>query len=537
MVRRAKGSPKTMKAVFGQPPPDLINQQEQKPTKIQYEEEETFRLLVQSVKDYAIFLLDTEGCVRTWNDGAERIKGYKAHEIIGKHFSTFYPPEPLARNWPAYELEQAIAQGSFEDEAWRVRKDGTLFWANVVITSLRNKDGILWGFSKVTRDLTERRIAEQKLRESEERYRLLVAGVKDYGIFMLDRNGNILTWNAGAEHIKGYSAAEIIGQHFSKFYLEEAVRSRWPQRELEIATLEGTFSDEGWRVRKDGSVFWANVVITALRGSNGEVYGFSKVTRDLSQRREWEEQIQKLNNELRARISQLAESHRLIELRTVELQNLSGRLLRIQDEERRRIARELHDELGQELTGLKLMLENAETKLGGNGQLTEPVKLADKTIQIVRNLSYLLHPPLLDEAGLLSALHWLVTGLQKRSGIQINLVLKPASFPRLPPDIETTIFRIVQEALTNIYRHAESKGARVELEKQPEYVTVRVRDYGKGIPSELSQGRSAPLGVGIGGMRERVHQFGGQLKILAAEPGTLIDATLPLFPVVPNFSK
>ena len=257
----------------------------------------------------------------------------------------------------------------------------------------------------------------------------------------------------------------------------------------------------------------------------------------MTERREWEEKIQNLNNELRARIAQLSESQRIVELRTIELQNLSGRLLYVQDEERRRIARELHDELGQELTGLKLMLQNAETKLDQKQLLVEPLKLTDKTIQSVRNLSYLLHPPLLDEAGLLAALHWLVEGLQKRSGIQISLVLKPNTFPRLPSDIETTIFRIVQEALTNVYRHSGSKGARIELEKQPEDVNVRVRDYGSGIPLELTHGKTATIGVGIGGMRERVHQFGGQLRILAAEPGTLVDVTIPLFPMLANTNK
>src|SRR5689334_9604590 len=325
-----------------------------------FEGDELFRLLVESVKDYAIFLLDTEGNILTWNEGAERIKGYKPHEIIGKHFSTFYPYEIVERGWPAYELVQAAEQGRFEDEGWRVRKDGTLFWASVIITALKDKEGTLYGFSKVTRDLTERRETEQKLKESEERYRLLVSGVKDYAIFMLDPKGYILTWNEGAQRIKGYASAEIIGQHFSKFYTPESAKTGWPDRELELATEQGTFSDEGWRVRKDGSTFWANVVITALRDTNGDIYGFAKVTRDMSERREWEEKIQNLNNELRARIAQLGESQRIVELRTVELQNLSARLLNIQDEERRRIARELHDELGQELTGLKLMLQNLE---------------------------------------------------------------------------------------------------------------------------------------------------------------------------------
>src|ERR1700684_760691 len=186
------------------------------------ESEERFRLLVESVRDYAIFMLDPNGFVLTWNAGAERFKGYKADEIIGQHFSRFYPPEALERGLPPHELKVAAATGVFEDEGWRVRKDGSLFWANVVITALRDAQGELAGFAKVTRDLTQRRANEEVLRRSEERFRLLVDGVAEYAIFMLDPNGRVSTWNSGAERIKGYSAGDIIGQHFSIFYPQDA---------------------------------------------------------------------------------------------------------------------------------------------------------------------------------------------------------------------------------------------------------------------------------------------------------------------------
>src|SRR5689334_23745289 len=179
--------------------------------------EDRFRLLVESVTDYAIFMLDPAGYVATWNAGAERIKGYKASEIIGQHFSKFYPPEALERQHPQYELRVATSEGRFEEEGWRVRKDGTLFWASVVITAIRDEQNVLRGFGKVTRDLTQRRENEERLRQSEERFRLLVENVRDYAIFMLDANCFKLTWNAGSERIKGYTAAEIIGQHFSRF--------------------------------------------------------------------------------------------------------------------------------------------------------------------------------------------------------------------------------------------------------------------------------------------------------------------------------
>jgi PAS domain S-box-containing protein len=274
--------------------------------------DELYRLLVQSVSDYAIFMLDTDGNVTSWNEGAERINGYAAHEIIGQHFSKFYPPEALASRWPWRELEFAAADGRFEDEGWRVRKDGSRFWTNVVITALRAPDGRLIGYSKVTRDLTERKAAEEALRTSEERYRLLVAGVKDYAIFMLDPEGCVATWNEGAERMKGYNASEIMGRHFSTFYPEEAVASRWPWRELELASADGRFEDEGWRVRKDGTRFWANVVITALRGENGRLVGYTKVTRDLTDRWRTEQQIRSLNEQLQLRVQELAESSRQV---------------------------------------------------------------------------------------------------------------------------------------------------------------------------------------------------------------------------------
>ncbi|VTU15074.1 Aerobic respiration control sensor protein ArcB [Variovorax sp. PBL-H6] len=244
-----------------------------------------FRLMVDAVGDYAIFLLDPGGVIRSWNTGARRIKGYEAHEVIGRHFSLFYPSEQLERGWPDHELKVARETGRFEDEGWRLRKDGTRFWANVVITRLIEADGTFRGFSKITRDLTERRREEEQLRMSEERFRLLVEGVKDYAIFMLDTSGHVVSWNVGARRFKGYEAHEIIGRHFSTFYSPEAQATGWPDEELRIARRDGRFQDEGWRVRKDGTRFWASVVITAVHDETGTLRGFAKLTRDLTEQR------------------------------------------------------------------------------------------------------------------------------------------------------------------------------------------------------------------------------------------------------------
>lgn len=358
--------------------------------------------------------------------------------------------------------------------------------------------------------------------EHEESFRQLVETVQDYAIFLLSATGHVLTWNLGAERIKGYKADEIIGQHFSTFYTQEARESGWPERELQIAGKEGRFTDEGWRVRKDGTLMWASVTITAIYDSPGHLRGFSKVTRDLTERRALEEKTQELNKELRTRMNELLESRNQLELRTLELQRLSGQFLAIQDEERRRIARELHDDLGQELAALKMTLEI-------RNQDADAIEIAERANQKVRNLSYLLHPPLLDESGLVPALHWFVEGFRKRSDLKISLECKPSSFPRLHKEIETAIYRIVQESVSNVYRHSGSPDARIEIQQQPERVIIRVRDFGKGMPVNHSGGLPANIGVGLAGIRERVKQFGGDLKITRAEPGTLIEANVPLF--------
>ena len=255
--------------------------------------EERFRLLVSTVQDYAIFMLDPEGHVASWNAGAQRSKGFTAEEIIGRHFRTFYPQEERDRRHPEHELEIALREGHYEEEGWRVRKDGTRFWANVLITAVHDETGRHLGFAKVTRDVTDRRRADEALRQSEERFRLLVETVQDYAIFMLDPDGRVVSWNAGAERTKGYTADEILGKHIRTFYPPEKQAERHPEHELELALRNGKYEEEGWRVRKDGSRFWASVVINAVHNQAGVHVGFAKVTRDISERRRLTEQLRK----------------------------------------------------------------------------------------------------------------------------------------------------------------------------------------------------------------------------------------------------
>ena len=280
----------------------------------QISEERQLALLVSQASDYAIFMLDPEGFIRTWNPGAERMKGYRRDEIVGKHFSTFYTAEDQARGHPAEELRIAAAEGRYEEEGWRIRKDGSRFWANIVITALHD-EGELIGFGKVSRDLTVRRLAEEQTRakalelETANRelseFRRLVSSVRDYAIFMLDPAGHILSWNAGAEFLKGYDPEEIISRHFSVFYTPADRARNHPAHELEIAVKEGRYEEEGWRVRKDGSHFWASVTITAIRDEAGRLTGFAKVTRDLTERKRNEEALQRAVEELRVANAEL----------------------------------------------------------------------------------------------------------------------------------------------------------------------------------------------------------------------------------------
>jgi PAS domain S-box-containing protein len=366
-----------------------------------------------------------------------------------------------------------------------------------------------------------------KLRQSEERFRLLVEAVQDYAIFMLDPAGHIVSWNNGAQRIKGYQGAEIIGKHFSCFYPPEDLQNGKPEWELEMAIKEERFEDEGWRLRKDGSRFWASVIITALRDNTGKLIGFGKVTRDFTERMHTQEALRK-------EITVRRETQRRLHDSENSLRQLSRNLLRTQDEERRRIGRELHDSLGQSLAAMKINLDTLTDIVGPDDKSTqkiaECVQLVETSIKEVRTISYLLYPPMLEEMGLKSAILWYLDGFSARSGIKTTFDLR-ADFGRLYRDAELALFRVLQESLTNIHRHSGSQTADIRLFTKDETAILEISDRGKGnAPAPLGQSGQDWMGtpgVGLRGMNERMLQLGGRLEVISTQEGTTVRAVIP----------
>jgi PAS domain S-box-containing protein len=348
---------------------------------------------------------------------------------------------------------------------------------------------------------------EAQVREGEQRFRLLVNEVQDYAIFMLDPAGRVVSWNAGAERLKGYRAEEILGEHCSRFYLPEDVAQGKPERQLQIATIQGRAEDEGWRLRRDGSRFRAHVVITAVHDAAGALVGFTKVTRDVTELRRTEAELAQYRGQLRA---------------------LAARIESAQEEERSRIAREIHDELGQALTILKLDLGWLRANLPRRPAVTRRIRamdeILDRTLDALRRLAADLRPAVLDQLGLRAAIRSLARDFEARTGVRAHVDLAAADV-RLDPDLATTAYRILQEALTNVARHAGASRVDIALRVTPQAVSLEVRDDGRGItPRELA----SPGSLGLLGMRERARSWGGDVHISAApERGTIVRATLP----------
>lgn len=469
---------------------------------------ERLRQLVDAVVDYGIFLLDAQGHIVSWNTGAQRIKGYAPEEVIGQHFSIFYTEAARSIDWPGEELKRAAAAGRFEDEGWRVRKDGTQFWANVVITALRDADGQLAGFGKVTRDLSERRVYEEALRESEQRFRLLVEGVKDYAIFMLSPSGIIESWNAGAELLKGYTAEDAIGRHFSVFYRADDLQAGLPEAELRAALKYGRAEEEGWRKRKDGSVFWANVIITPVYDGNKLLRGFTKVTRDMTDRRrlhELESSSRRMNeflamlaHELRNPLAPIRNAVTVLQLEPAPSP----------------MVRSSRDMIDRQLSHMTRLVDD----LLDAGRLT--------TGKIHLRKERLLYNQVLARAA--EAVRPLMDAQQHR-------------FVAVIPDADlyvtadaTRLTQVVQNLLTNAAKYTPSGGA-IELKAWVEggSLFTAVTDNGTGISSDaigrifelFSQGDAQPsskeggLGIGLTLAKSLVEMHGGALQAESAGAG------------------
>jgi PAS domain S-box-containing protein len=508
---------------------------------------EELALLVDAVGDYAIFLLSPKGEIRSWNLGAERIMGYQPSEILGKHFRQFYGQEDLAAKKPERELEVAGREGRIEDEGWRIRKDGTRFWANTIITSLRDDSGAIRGFAKVTRDLTRRREAEQALKHSEEIFRLLVSSVKDYAIFMLDPGGHVATWNEGAHRIKGYEPEEIIGKHFSIFYPEDVKKSGWPEEELRIAREKGSVEDESWRLRKDGSRFWASVVITAIYGEDGVLRGFAKVTRDLTERKRAEETQKALLDQREARLKAEAERHRAeASFRAAEEGN------RAKDEFLMMLSHELRTPMTSILGWARMLprlspddsvFAQAIAAIGRSAQVQ--ARLIDDMLDVSRIVSGKLRLSLenVDPAKLLNAAVETVRATAEARSIKLTVSIAP-DIGKLVAD-PTRLQQVFWNLLSNAVKFTP-KGGRVTVEasRTGSQFHVAVTDTGEGIeprflPHVFEPFRQAEnastrshggLGLGLSIVRHIVEAHGGTVAAQSEgrEQGSTFTVRLPI---------
>ncbi|MGZ5039805.1 MAG: CHASE3 domain-containing protein [Usitatibacter sp.] len=419
-----------------------------------------------------------------------------------------------------------------------------LFWltTGLLVSALLVALGVI--YSMVRRRNTE----QSALLRSEHRFHLMTQSVVDYAILMLDTEGRVVSWNAGAERIKGYREDEILGEHFSRFYPQADLERGKPRAELEIAAAKGRFEDEGWRLRKDGSRFWANVVITALRDASGALRGYAKVTRDLSerkraedalreevvQRRRVEADLQELNRSLEslvaARTSELTGANAELRDAKERLEALSSRLITAQEEERRRISRELHDETGQALTGIRLRLKDALRNDGEHARrIDECLVIVDQAVKQIRSLAVNLRPPMLDDLGLKEALEWALEQQSKAAGWRASLDVGPFT-QRLGPEVETACFRIGQEALTNAARYAGASEVRVGLRIVGGAVELTVSDNGCGFdPNAFLSREERKKHFGLVSMRERAGLVGGMLEVESSRgKGTRIRAMLPI---------
>ena len=476
--------------------------------------------------DDAIISKDLNGVITSWNRGAERVFGYTASEAVGQSVTMLIPAD-RADEEPM--ILGRIRRGQTVDhyETVRLRKDGTLIDISLTVSPIKDTHGLIVGASKIARDITERKRAEEAVRQSEEHYRVLF-DLGPVAVYSCNVSGVIKEFNNRAVELWGRTPAlgDTDERFCGSFKMFRPDGSFMPHEQCPMAeVVSGKISEvrdaEVLIARPDGMRVTAIVNIRPVKDQHGEITGAINCFYDISQRKQAEEALQRAHDELES----------MVERRTVSLRRLSTHLQHVQDDERRRIARELHDSAGQYLAALKMNLAQlnhpdlAKTK----AVLAESNELLDRCLAEIRTISYLLHPPMLDESGLASAAAWYVEGFAKRSSIQANLEISPR-LERLPADTEMVLFRALQESLTNVHRHSQSSKVNIHIDLENGQATLSVRDYGRGFGREqLETFRGgSDLGVGLAGMRERVSELGGFLEVRSEKPGTSIRVTLPL---------
>ena len=468
------------------------------------ENEEKFRLMVNGIQDHAIIRVDLEGRITTWNRGAERLFGFRSLEIIGEPFHRLY--NTCESDTPQRHLRTALEQGHVNDECRQVRKDGTEFWATADITLLRNEQGEPRGYAVITRDITERRQQREEIQRREAQLNAFFSNAP-VGLAIIDKDLLFQRINGPFAELNGLDFRDQIGKplraviadlsHQIEPLLRKVANTGEPLLAQEIkGPIPSTPGATGWWLKSLFPIAKDGDVVTQMGIVVQDITGLKR-----------------------------AES---------AVRRLSGRLLQVRDDERRRLARDLHDSLGQTLTAIKMNLsylgrDTSSLDERGRNAVAESKELVDNSLKEVRTLSHLLHPPMLDDVGLLAAIRWYANGFSQRSSIQVELNL-PADLPRLPTELETAVFRVVQESLTNVHRHSGSTTATVRLEREADLLHLYVIDQGCGIsPEKLSSGQeTATIGVGLLGMRERLRQLRGQLEINSNSQGTSVHAIFPV---------
>jgi PAS domain S-box-containing protein len=495
------------------------------------ESEQRFRMLVQNVHDYAIFMIDAKGLVTEWTEGAERVKGYTAEEVIGRHFSLFYAPEEIAARQPERELATATATGRSEAEGWRIRKSGERFLVNEIATAIRDDNGKLVGFTKISRDITEKKRAEAAYRVSEERLRLTLESVTDYAIFTMDAAGRIDSWPPGAQRTFGFTEEEAIGQSTAIIFTAEDRAADVPEHEMRTARERGRAADERWHVRKDGARFYVSGVLAPLR-HGGVVTGYAKVARDLTRQKFAEDEVRRAREDLEKRVQErtreLAALNESLRREAFERQRVEDarvfllrQLVNAQEGERRRISRELHDQLGQQVSALvlKLSILKKDAKLSTSAR-EELENLEELATQLDSDLDFLvweLRPTALDDLGLVEALSDYAANWSKHFNVPVDLDAHDMQEARLEPEIETVLYRMTQEALNNVAKHALAKHVQITLTSADEEVSLTVADDGVGFDNKQPFG-TGTKGLGLVGMRERAALGGGSVAI-TSKPG------------------